>query len=67
MDIGVIPNATLFIQAILFLAFVILVSFIYVRPYSSVIEDREELVKKNLETASRLREEARAHVEEGDT
>ncbi|EDP76526.1 ATP synthase F0 subunit B [Hydrogenivirga sp. 128-5-R1-1] len=64
MDIGVIPNATLWIQAILFLAFVLLMNFIYVKPYSAVIEGREELVRKNLETASRLREEAKTYVEE---
>ena len=64
MDIGVVPNVTLFIQVVLFLAFIFLINQIYVKPYAGVIEERESIVRKNLEEANRLREEARGYIEE---
>ena len=64
MDIGVIPNVTLFIQAALFLAFVLVVNLLYVKPYTRVIEEREALVKENLNKANIYREEASGLIEE---
>lgn len=64
MDIGVIPNITLLIMAVLFLAFVFLINLIYVKPYTQVIEEREAIVRRNLEEAQRLRGEATQYLEE---
>ncbi|MEZ0337364.1 MAG: ATP synthase F0 subunit B [Aquificaceae bacterium] len=60
MDIqqAMYPNATLFVQAILFLIFVALVRSLLTAPYSRVIEEREAITQKNLEEALRLKEEA---------
>ena len=66
MDVGVIPNFTLFIQAALFLFFVLVLNLIYVKPYSRVIEERERIVKRNLEEASSLREEAKNHLKKAE-
>jgi len=66
MDVGVIPNFTLFVQAALFLLFVLLLNFIYVKPYSRIIEERERIVKRNLEEASSLREEAKNHLKKAE-
>ncbi len=66
MDVGVIPNFTLFIQAALFLLFVLVLNLIYVKPYSRVIEERERIVKRNLEEASSLREEAKNHLKKAE-
>ncbi len=66
MDVGVIPNFTLFIQAALFLLFVLILNLIYVKPYSRVIEERERIVKRNLEEASSLREEAKNHLKKAE-
>lgn len=66
MDIqqALYPNATLFIQAILFLVFVALVRQILVKPYTQVIEERENITQRNVQEASRLREEAQRLLEE---
>ncbi|MCS6958256.1 MAG: ATP synthase F0 subunit B [Aquificaceae bacterium] len=66
MDIqqALYPNLTLFLQAILFLIFVALVSKLLVKPYSQVIEEREALTKKNMEEALKLKEEAQRYLEE---
>ncbi len=64
MDVGVIPNATFFIQGVIFLAFVFLINQIYVKPYMGVSQGREKLVNENLEKAQKLREEAKAYLEE---
>lgn len=66
MDVGVIPNFTLFIQAALFLLFVLVLNLIYVKPYSRVIEERERIVRRNLEEASSLREEAKNHLKKAE-
>jgi len=66
MDVGVIPNFTLFIQAALFLFFVLVLNLIYVKPYSRVIEERERIVRRNLEEASSLREEAKNHLKKAE-
>ncbi len=66
MDVGVIPNITLLIQAALFLAFVFIVNLLYVKPYSRVIEERERIVEENLKRASALREEAKGYVKSAE-
>ncbi|MDQ7082621.1 MAG: hypothetical protein Q9N34_06480 [Aquificota bacterium] len=41
MDIGVVPNVTLFLQAVLFLAFVFIVNLLFVKPYTRAMEERK--------------------------
>lgn len=66
MDIqqAMYPNITLLIQGILFLIFVALVRSILTKPYSQVIEEREAIIRKNMEEAIRLKEEAQKYFEE---
>ncbi|MCS7307179.1 MAG: ATP synthase F0 subunit B [Aquificaceae bacterium] len=68
MDIqqAMYPNATLFIQAVLFLVFVALVRSLLIKPYSQVIEERESIAQRNMEEALKLREEAQKYVEEAN-
>ena len=40
MDIGVLLNHTLVIQALLFLVFLFIVNLIYVKPYSKTVDQR---------------------------
>jgi F-type H+-transporting ATPase subunit b len=60
MDIqqALYPNFTLFVQAGLFLVFVFLVNYFFVKPYAQVIEEREDITDKNLQEAKRLRDQA---------
>jgi F-type H+-transporting ATPase subunit b len=60
MDIqhALYPNFTLFVQAGLFLVFVFLVNYFFVKPYAQVIEEREDITEKNLQEAKRLRDQA---------
>ncbi|RMH03930.1 MAG: F0F1 ATP synthase subunit B, partial [Aquificota bacterium] len=69
MDIqqALYPNATLFIQAVLFLVFVVLVRQLLVKPYTQVIEEREAIIQKNLQEASELRESAKRLLEEASS
>ncbi|RMH05593.1 MAG: F0F1 ATP synthase subunit B [Aquificota bacterium] len=69
MDIqqALYPNATLFIQAVLFLVFVVLVRQLLVKPYTQVIEEREAIIQKNLQEASELRESAKKLLEEASS
>ncbi len=64
MDVGVIPNVTLFIQAAIFLAFVFILNQLFVKPYMGVANERESIVKNNLKQAQELRQEAKTYVEE---
>ena len=63
-DIGVVPNHTLLIQAILFLAFVFVVNFLLVKPYVGAIRRREQMRDENLASARKLREEAQGYLAE---
>lgn len=60
MDIqqAMYPNATLLVQAILFLLFTAIIRSILVKPYSQIMEERERLIQKNTEESLKLREEA---------
>ncbi|RMH80383.1 MAG: F0F1 ATP synthase subunit B [Acidobacteria bacterium] len=60
MDIqqAMYPNATLLIQAVLFLVFVALLRWVLIKPYTQVIEERENLINKNFEESLVLKEEA---------
>ncbi len=62
MDIGVVPNHTLLIQAVLFLAFVVVVNFVLVKPYVGAIQRREQMRDENLTSARKLREEAEGYL-----
>ncbi len=64
MDVGVIPNVTLFIQMALFLIFVFLVSVIFVKPYTLAIGERENITRDNYERAKKLRSEVEKINEE---
>lgn len=63
-DIGVMPNVTLFIQLVLFLAFVFVMNVLFVKPYSKVVEEREDTIRRNLKRAESLRAEAKNYTEE---
>jgi F-type H+-transporting ATPase subunit b len=52
------PNITLFVQAFLFLIFLFIIRQVLVKPYSAVIEERENITAKNYEEAKKLQEEA---------
>lgn len=60
MDIqqALYPNFTLFVQAGLFLAFVFLVNYLFVKPYTKVIEEREDITERNLQEAMKLKDQA---------
>ncbi|MGB9873944.1 MAG: ATP synthase F0 subunit B [Hydrogenobacter sp.] len=60
MDIqqALYPNFTLFVQAGLFLVFVFLVNYLFVRPYTRVIEERDSITERSLQEAKKLKEEA---------
>lgn len=58
------PNATLFIQVVLFLVFVALIRSLLIKPYSQVIEERESITQRNMEEAIKLREEAQKYMDE---
>ncbi|AAC07477.1 ATP synthase F0 subunit B [Aquifex aeolicus] len=62
MDIGVMPNATILVQLFIFVIFLMIITNIYVKPYTAVIESREELIKKNLSEAQKLREETQTYL-----
>ncbi len=66
MDIqqALYPNITLLIQAILFLIFVALVRALLTKPYFQIIEEREEIIKRNMEEATKLKEEAQRYLQE---
>ncbi|MGC8853067.1 MAG: ATP synthase F0 subunit B [Hydrogenobacter sp.] len=60
MDIqqALYPNFTLFVQAGLFLVFVFLVNHFFVKPYTKVIEEREDITERNLQEAIKLKDQA---------
>ncbi len=62
MDIGVVPNHTLLIQALLFLIFVAVINFVLVKPYVGAIQRREQMRDENLASARKLREEAEGYL-----
>ncbi|WP_461831914.1 ATP synthase F0 subunit B [Aquifex sp.] len=64
MDIGVMPNVTLLVQLVIFVIFMLILNNIYVKPYTDIIESRENLIKKNLSEAQKLREEAKSYLGE---
>lgn len=60
MDIqqALYPNFTLFVQAGLFLVFVFLVNYFFVKPYTMAIEEREGITERNLQEAKKLKDQA---------
>ncbi|NPA33069.1 MAG: F0F1 ATP synthase subunit B [Aquificae bacterium] len=64
MDIGVIPNATILVQLAIFVIFLLIINNIYVRPYTDVIESRDNLIKRNLAQAEELRKQATQYLNE---
>ncbi|GAB6065538.1 ATP synthase F0 subunit B [Aquifex pyrophilus] len=64
MDIGVMPNATLLVQLVIFVIFMLILNNIYVKPYMDIIESRENLIRKNLSEAEKLRNEAKSYLGE---
>lgn len=60
MDIqqALYPNFTLFVQAGLFLVFVFLVNYLFVRPYTRVIEERDSITERSLQEAKKLKDQA---------
>ncbi|HIP42357.1 MAG TPA: F0F1 ATP synthase subunit B [Aquifex aeolicus] len=64
MDIGVMPNATILVQLAVFIIFLLILNNIYVKPYSDVIESRDELIRENLREAEKLRREAQKYLDE---
>lgn len=60
MDIqqALYPNFTLFVQAGLFLVFVFLVNYFFVKPYTMAIEEKEGITERNLQEAKKLKDQA---------
>ncbi len=66
MDIGVLLNHTLFIQALLFLVFLFIVHMIYVKPYSRTVDQRNARILELSKEAERFREEATHYLKEAE-
>ena len=64
MDIGVMPNATIIVQLAVFTISLLILNNVYVKPYSDVIESRDELIRRNLREAEKLKGEAQKYLDE---
>ena len=62
MDIGVLLNHTLVIQALLFLVFLFIVNLIYVKPYSKTVDQRNARILELNREAEKFREEAARYM-----